>query len=48
MSLVLHTTTWMTTAHRLYESLGFERTPDRDWQVMPDLLLLAYRLDLAT
>jgi ribosomal protein S18 acetylase RimI-like enzyme len=47
-SLVLHTTTWMTTAHRLYESLGFERTPDRDWQVMPDLLLLAYRLDLAT
>jgi ribosomal protein S18 acetylase RimI-like enzyme len=45
-ALVLHTTPYMTTAHRLYESLGFERAPDRDWQVMPELLLLGYRLDL--
>jgi ribosomal protein S18 acetylase RimI-like enzyme len=45
-ALVLHTTPWMTTAHRLYEGLGFYRDPDRDWQVMPELLLLGYRLDL--
>jgi len=45
-AVVLHTTPWMTTAHRLYERLGFERDPARDWQVMPELLLLAYRLDL--
>jgi ribosomal protein S18 acetylase RimI-like enzyme len=47
-SLVLHSTPWMTTAHRLYEGLGFERTPERDWQVMPELLLLGYRLDLSS
>ena len=46
-SLVLHTTPWMTTAHRLYEGLGFQRTPERDWQVTPELFLLAYRLELA-
>ena len=46
-SLVLHTTPWMTTAHRLYEGLGFERTPERDWQLAPEVTLLAYRLDLS-
>jgi ribosomal protein S18 acetylase RimI-like enzyme len=45
-ALVLHTTPWMTTAHRLYEGLGFERDPQRDWQATPDVLLLGYRLDL--
>ena len=38
-ALVLHTTPWMTTAHRLYEGSGFYRDPERDWQVMPELLL---------
>ena len=27
----------MTTAHRLYERLGFVRTPDRDWYISADV-----------
>jgi GNAT superfamily N-acetyltransferase len=45
-SLVLHTTPWMTTAHRLYERRGFIRIPDRDWTPVPEVPLLAYGLDL--
>ena len=45
-ALVLHTTAWMKTAHRLYGRLGFERDPDRDWPIMPEVTLLGYRLDL--
>jgi ribosomal protein S18 acetylase RimI-like enzyme len=37
----------MTTAHRLYERLGFVRTPDRDWSPMPGVNLLTYALELA-
>ena len=44
--MVLSTTSWMTTAHRLYERLGFRRTPDRDWEPVPGLVLLTYVLDL--
>lgn len=36
----------MAPAHRLYERLGFVRTPADDWRPVPDLLLLAYALDL--
>ena len=36
----------MTAAHRLYERLGFRRAPDRDWQPVPGLQLLAYELEL--
>lgn len=44
--LLLHTTSPMTVAHRLYERAGFRRDPDGD-QVLPGgLLLLAYALDL--
>ena len=46
-AVVLHTTTWMTSAHRLYEASGFERVPDRDWAPVPGVHLLAYRLVLA-
>jgi ribosomal protein S18 acetylase RimI-like enzyme len=45
--VVLHSTPWMTTAHRLYESLGFRRAPDLDWTPVPDIPLLGFRLDLA-
>lgn len=45
-AVFLHSTEWMTTAHRLYASLGFERQPDRDWEVVPGVLLLAFRLAL--
>ena len=33
-------------AQRIYARLGFRRTPDLDWSPMPDVDLLAFRLDL--
>ena len=36
----------MTAAHRLYERLGFVRTPDRDWSPVPGLRLRTYALEL--
>lgn len=44
--LVLLTTAGMTTAHRLYERLGFRRTAERDWWPRPDFRLMAYALAL--
>ncbi|HEY7598101.1 MAG TPA: GNAT family N-acetyltransferase [Actinophytocola sp.] len=44
--VVLSSSTEMTTAHRIYERLGFHRTPDKDWQPTPRTSLLTYRLDL--
>jgi GNAT superfamily N-acetyltransferase len=45
--LFLHSTPWMTTAHRIYERAGFKRVPERDWLPEPDIPLLAFRLDLS-
>ncbi|MHC0431684.1 GNAT family N-acetyltransferase [Streptomyces sp. O3] len=42
--MVLSTQPSMRTAHRLYERLGFARTPDRDWEPIPGLTLHAYAL----
>jgi ribosomal protein S18 acetylase RimI-like enzyme len=36
----------MVTAHRLYERLGFRRTPDADWSPVPGVDLITYRFDL--
>jgi GNAT superfamily N-acetyltransferase len=33
----------MTTAHRVYARLGYERDPDRDWSPLPGVDLLAFR-----
>jgi len=44
--LFLHSTPWMPTAHRLYLRLGFVRVPERDWLPVPEVPLLAFRLDL--
>ncbi|MFG3247048.1 GNAT family N-acetyltransferase [Streptomyces sp. NPDC048187] len=47
--VVLSTQRAMHSAHRLYERLGFVRTPDRDWNPLPELdgiTLLTYRLTL--
>ncbi|MFI8522552.1 GNAT family N-acetyltransferase [Streptomyces sp. NPDC085481] len=47
--IVLSTQDTMHTAHRIYERLGFRRTPDRDWRPIPDepdFLLLSYTLEL--
>ena len=38
---------FMERAHRLYESLGFRRAPERDWYVPgEDVLLWAFRLEV--
>jgi ribosomal protein S18 acetylase RimI-like enzyme len=44
--VILSSGTWMTTAHRLYERLGFVRVPQRDWSPRDDVRLLAYELPL--
>lgn len=45
-ALVLSSMPSQTDAHRLYEKLGFRRTPDLDWSPVEGVDLLAYRLDL--
>ena len=45
-SAVLSSLPTMTAAHRLYESVGFTRVPERDWSPVPGTRLIAYRLDL--
>ncbi|MFH8799985.1 GNAT family N-acetyltransferase [Streptomyces sp. NPDC017936] len=48
-AVVLSSRRSMHAAHRLYERLGFVRTPERDWNPVPhldDLTLLTYRLTL--
>src|SRR5262245_18862901 len=44
--IVLHSTERMTTAHRMYERLGFERDPSIDWEPEPDFWLLGFRMKL--
>jgi ribosomal protein S18 acetylase RimI-like enzyme len=36
----------MHAAHRIYQRLGFARTPERDWSAKPGSMLLAYALSL--
>ncbi|MGW1621478.1 GNAT family N-acetyltransferase [Streptomyces sp. NPDC002172] len=48
-AVVLSSQRGMHTAHRLYERLGFVRTPERDWNPVPhldDITLLTYELTL--
>jgi ribosomal protein S18 acetylase RimI-like enzyme len=35
----------MTTAHRVYARLGFERAPDLDWYPLPEIRLWGFRLE---
>ncbi|MGX1563425.1 GNAT family N-acetyltransferase [Streptomyces sp. NPDC055506] len=47
--IVLSTQRTMRAAHRIYERLGFTRTPERDWNPIPhlaDITLLTYQLTL--
>ncbi|MDX2526062.1 GNAT family N-acetyltransferase [Streptomyces europaeiscabiei] len=47
--VVLSTHRTMRAAHRIYERLGFTRTPERDWNPLPDVLdisLITYELTL--
>jgi ribosomal protein S18 acetylase RimI-like enzyme len=36
----------MRAAHRVYERLGFRRTPERDWSPVPGIDLLAFAVRL--
>jgi ribosomal protein S18 acetylase RimI-like enzyme len=36
----------MTAAHRLYGRLGFVRVPELDWEPVPGVVLVAFRLEL--
>lgn len=42
--VVLSSAEWMTTAHGLYERLGFTRTPAADWSPRPGMTLRTYEL----
>ena len=43
----LSTQASMVLAHRVYEGQGFTRTPDHDWNPLPELRLLTYALPLS-
>ena len=44
--IVLHSTDRMTTAHRIYEHLGFARDASLDWEPLPGFWLRGFRLQL--
>jgi ribosomal protein S18 acetylase RimI-like enzyme len=44
--VVISTDPRMTSAHRLYERLGFRRLPARDWSPVPGVDLLVYSVEL--
>jgi GNAT superfamily N-acetyltransferase len=44
--VVLCTQDRMTSVHKVYERAGFTRLPDRDWDPLPGVRLIAYGLDL--
>ena len=44
--MVISTDPLMTTAHRLYQRLGFTRLPERDWRPEPGVDLLVYSREL--
>lgn len=46
--VVLHTITDMAAASRLYDRLGFRRTPERDWKPQPHVLLHGYEMPVGT
>jgi ribosomal protein S18 acetylase RimI-like enzyme len=43
--VVLSSSQDMHAAHRIYERLGFHRTPEADWSPVPEVMLITYRLD---
>jgi ribosomal protein S18 acetylase RimI-like enzyme len=46
-TIALHTTKEMIVARRLYEAAGFQRMPQFDFQPLPDVRVIAYRLDIS-
>jgi ribosomal protein S18 acetylase RimI-like enzyme len=46
VQVLLHSTDWMTTAHRIYERLGFQRDPSFDREIEDGFWLRGFRLRL--
>jgi ribosomal protein S18 acetylase RimI-like enzyme len=46
-ALVMSTQAAMVHAHRIYERLGFVRTPERDWSPVPGVQLMTYAVEFA-
>lgn len=44
--VVMSSASYMTTAHRIYQRLGFSRLPERDWSPQPGIDLYAFTLAL--
>jgi ribosomal protein S18 acetylase RimI-like enzyme len=44
--VVMSTQPSMVHAHRIYERLGFVRTPERDWSPLPEVPLLTYAFEI--
>jgi GNAT superfamily N-acetyltransferase len=45
-AIVMSTLPVMTSAHRIYEAVGFARAPELDWSPTDEVHLIAYRLEL--
>lgn len=46
-AIVMSSEAGMARAHALYESMGFRRTPERDWHPLPTIDLITYELELS-
>jgi GNAT superfamily N-acetyltransferase len=46
--LALYSAAWMSSAHHLYEAMGYLRRPDKDWRVSDEMLLLRFEKQLGT
>ncbi|MFC6345579.1 GNAT family N-acetyltransferase, partial [Nocardioides hankookensis] len=44
--IVLSSLAQMSSAHRIYERLGYHRVPDRDWSPAPGVDLLAFAKEM--
>jgi ribosomal protein S18 acetylase RimI-like enzyme len=45
-TIALHTSEIMGVAKRMYEKMGFKRIPEYDFHPRPEVVVMAYRLDL--
>lgn len=45
--IIIHSTQWMTSAHRIYGRQGFDRAEPLDWSPVPGFLLMAFVRELA-
>jgi ribosomal protein S18 acetylase RimI-like enzyme len=45
-AMVLSSLPEMTSAHHVYERLGYRRVPERDWSPVPDVFLIAFAKEL--